>query len=92
MNKVLATRVVTIGIGLASVRIVAFSFLLFCEWTGRQSVALVPLLLLLYPEALLLRNDVTWTAARAIWFGGLLLIGSFVLGLLAAMVVTLVRD
>ena len=92
MNRVLATRVVTIGIGLASVRIAAFSFLLFCEWTGRQSVALVPLLLLLYPEALLLRNDVTWTVARAIWFGGILLVGSFLLGLLGAIIVNLVRD
>ena len=46
---------------------------------GKQSISLLPLVFLLYPEALLLNNDVAWTAGNVIGFATLLMIGSSLL-------------
>lgn len=69
-----------------------FSFLIYSEWTGRQSISLLPLILALYPEALLIKNDVTWTVGNATGFGVLLIVGSFLLAVPGAIILHLVRD
>ncbi len=84
MKRSLARRVVTIGTLLSCVRILIFSILVYAEWAGRQSVSLMPLVLALYPEGLLINNDVTWTVWAATVFGVLLIVGSFLLALLGA--------
>ena len=69
-----------------------FSILVYAEWTGRQSISLVPLVLALYPEALLIRNDVALTVWGAIGFGVLLIAGSFLLAVPLAIIWNLFRD
>ena len=91
MNGSFARRVVTIGTTLSCVRIGIFSVLVYAEWTGRQSISLVPLILGLYPEALIADNDVAWTMWAAIGFGVLLIGGSFLLALLLAVIPQLAR-
>ena len=92
MKRSLARRVVTIATLLSGVRIVIFAILVYAEWAGRQSISLLPLVLVLYPEGLLIGNDVTWTAWTAIGFGVLLMVGSFVLALLVAITQHLVSE
>jgi len=87
-----ARRVVIIGITLSCVRIVIFSVLIFAEKTGRQSISLLPLVLALYPEGALIRNDVTWTAWNAIGFCMLLVAGSFVMAVPVALILNWVRE
>jgi hypothetical protein len=86
-----ARRVVIIGIVLSCVRIVIFSVLLFAERTGRQSISLLPLVLTLYPEGALIRNDVTWTVWGAIGFCALLVVGSFILAVPVALILNRIR-
>jgi len=83
---------VIIGITLSCVRVAMFSVLVYAEWTGRQSISLVPLVLALYPEALLIRNDATLTVWAAVGFSVLLIAGSFLLAVPVAIVMTLFRD
>ena len=92
MKRSLAMRVITIATPLACVRILIFSILVYAEWAGRQSISLLPLVLVLYPEGLLIGNDVTWTAWTAVGFGVLLIVGSFALALLVAITQHLVSD
>ena len=88
----LARRVVIIGTTLSCVRIAIFGLLLYSERTGRQSIALVPFVLALYPEGALIRNDVTWTVWGAIGFCGLLIVGSFLMAVPVALILHLIRD
>jgi hypothetical protein len=69
-----------------------FSILVYAEWTGRQSISLVPLALALYPEGFFIPNDATLTVWAAIGFGLLLVAGSFVLAVPVALVLSLIRD
>jgi hypothetical protein len=72
----------------ALLRVSVLWYVTYREWTGTQSLSLLPLVLLLYPEGLLLPP--TWSlTATLIWlFSGLLTIGSLtitvVVGLLRA--------
>jgi hypothetical protein len=74
------------------VRIVIFSVLIFAERTGRQSISLLPLVLTLYPEGALIRNDVTWTVWSAIGFCALLVAGGFLMAVPVALILNWVRD
>jgi hypothetical protein len=46
------------------------------EWTGNQTLGMLPFLLLLYPEALLLANNIVWTVWTAVLFSIALFLGS----------------
>jgi len=92
MKGSFARQVVIIGTTLSCVRIAIFAFLIFCEWTGRQSISLLPLILVLYPEGILIKNDVTWTVWGAIGFSVLLIVGSFVLAVPIAVILRLIND
>jgi len=92
MKSSFARRVVIIGITLSCVRIAMFSVLVYSEWVGRQSISLVPLVIALYPEALLIRNDATLTVWSAIGFAVLLTVGSCLLALPVAIIFQLIRD
>jgi hypothetical protein len=85
------TRVLIIGTVLSCVRIAIFGFLIFCEWTGRQSISLLPFILALYPEGLLIKNDVTWSAWGAVGFSVVLLVGSFLWAVPVAMILHLFK-
>jgi len=65
---------------LALARIGALWFLLHSQWTQRQSVSLVVLVMLLYPEALVLPEPMTWTISRGVLFSLVLIAGSFLWG------------
>lgn len=91
MQGSFARQVVIIGTVLSCVRIAIFAFLIFCEWTGRQSIALLPFIMALYPEGLLIKNDVTWTAWGAFGFSVLLIVGSFLWAVPMAMILNLVK-
>jgi len=52
-------------------------FLTYREWTHQQSLETLPLVLLLFPEALVLPASVTWTAKLALMFSAALIAGSF---------------
>ena len=56
------------GSAVALVRVCALWSLVYREWTHQQSLATLPLVLLLFPEGLLLPASVTWTAKLALVF------------------------
>ncbi len=69
-------------------RVGALWVLLVLEWTGRQTLAAVPLVLLLYPEGLLLGPVGAWTVRKALAFSAVLLAGSLAwAGVITALVV-----
>lgn len=63
----------------ALVRIVILWYLTYREWTGTQSLSLLPLILLLYPEGLLLPPTWRLTTTHVWLFSGLLIIGSLIM-------------
>ena len=75
----------------ASIRVGVLWFLIYREWTHRQSLATLPLALLLFPEGLLLPAPVIWTAKLAFVFGAALTAGSLVWVLTAALAVRCCR-
>ena len=75
----------------AAVRVCALWYLLFREWTHQQSISTLPLVLLLYPEGLLLSEPVVWTARLAVMFSVALIAGSFLWVGIVAAVAALVR-
>jgi hypothetical protein len=92
MNRFFSTSVLNIAIAISCVRVFVLFFLVYCEWTGRQSISLLPLVLLLYPEGLLLRDGLTWTVGKAAGFGALLIIGSFSLTFIGAIILRLFKN
>ena len=75
----------------ALVRVGALWFLIYREWTHQQSLGTLPLVLLLFPEALLLPASVIWTAKLALLFSAALSAGSFLMVAVLALVVRLLR-
>jgi hypothetical protein len=61
---------------IAVIRVGALWFLVSREWTHQPSVSALPLVLLLYPEGLLLPAGITWTATMAGAFTAVLIAGS----------------
>jgi hypothetical protein len=60
--------VLTVAIFVSLVRLTAFWICNYAAWTGQQSIALLPLVLLLYPELLVMPDDWTLTVWTAIGF------------------------
>ena len=77
LRKAPLTRVLTVGLVLSCARVGVLWFLLAREWEHQQSLALLPLVFLLYPEALPLPDDFNWTVSSAVAFSGALVCGSF---------------
>jgi hypothetical protein len=77
-----------LGSLLAATRIGVLWFLIYREATHQPSLSELPLILLLYPEGLLLPRNFTWTVEKGIAFSGALLLGSL---LLVAFVVRVTR-
>jgi hypothetical protein len=73
-----------LGSIIAFIRISIYWYLTYREWSGTQSFALLPLLLLLFPEGAALPRNWTLTGPHVLLFSGLLVIGSFAFGLLVA--------
>jgi hypothetical protein len=73
----LTARVWLWGSVVALVRVGALWFLIYREWTHQQSLATLPLVLLLFPEALLLPASVIWTATLALMFSVVVIAGSY---------------
>ena len=69
--------VLRIGAILAFFRVLILWYLVYREWTGTQSISVLPLILLLFPEGAVVPHGLPWTAAHAWLFSGLLTIGSF---------------
>jgi hypothetical protein len=65
------------GSAVALVRVGVLWFLIYREWTHQQSLETLPLVLLLFPEALVLPASVTWTTKLALMFSAALIAGSF---------------
>lgn len=82
--------VVVAGMTMASVRVGSLWFLLYLRWVGRESLASLPFLILLYPEAFLLPEGFAWSVWGAALFSGVLAIGSFLGSVALAAVVTVV--
>ena len=80
----------SVGVILSAIRIGSLWFLQFREWTTTQSISYLPLVLLLFPEALLEDYLVSYVPAhaRSIWdvllFSELLAFGSFAFAYLLA--------
>jgi hypothetical protein len=72
-----SNRVWLLGSGLACVRVGALWFLVSREWLHQQSLAALPLILLLFPEGFLLPSRVLWTLNTALFFSAVLIVGSF---------------
>lgn len=67
----------TVGMILALVRISALWFLVYHVWARQGSVSQLPLVVLLFPDGLLLPNRFAWTVWGTALFSIVLLIGSF---------------
>ena len=75
-------RVIKTGLWLAAVRIAAVWSLFVLHATGRENLDEILLILLLYPEGLLLSRNHPLTRVRlAIGFSGLLLAGSLLMAI-----------
>jgi hypothetical protein len=70
-------RVLLWGGVIAVVRVGVLWFLIYREWTHQQSLATLPLILLLLPEGLLVPTPVVWTAKLAYVFSVALIASSF---------------
>lgn len=75
------------GGAVAAVRVGVLWLLIHHEWTHQQSLAILPLVLLLFPEGFLLPAPVEWTTKLGLLFSTALIAGSFVWVLTAALVV-----
>jgi len=73
----MTARVWLWGSVVALVRVGALWFLIYREWTHQQSLATLPVVLLLLPEGLLLPASMIWTAKLALVFSAALIAGSF---------------
>lgn len=73
----MTNRVWCWGTGVAMVRVGVLWFLVYHVWTNQQSLTTLPLLLLLFPEAMLLPGSVVWTTHLAMLFSAVLVAGSF---------------
>ncbi|MCG8448158.1 MAG: hypothetical protein MI725_01085 [Pirellulales bacterium] len=67
---------VSLTFWIAILRLGAFWLLTIREWTGEQSLSLLPLVIVLYPEALVLPKDHIWTEWAALSFSLFLCVGS----------------
>ena len=74
--KAIPARVIRFGVTIAVARVSALLVLVWLEQTGRQTVSALPLVLLLYPEGLLLPYADEGIAWRLIALSVLLVIGS----------------
>jgi hypothetical protein len=75
--KAIPGSVIRFGLAIAAARISALLVLVWLERTGRQTISALPLVLLLYPEGLLLPYHAgTGFVARVIVLSGLLVLGS----------------
>ena len=69
----------------ALLRVSILWYVTYREWTGTQSLTLLPLVLLLYPEGLLLGPTWRLTATNVWLFSGLLTVGSFIMTAVGAL-------
>ena len=69
---------------LAILRVGALWFLIYLEWTNQQTLSALPLILLLYPEVLLVPVTHSWTFGSCLIFSLVLVAGSAVVGAVAA--------
>lgn len=60
--------------------------LIYLDWTNQQRLATLPLVVLLFPEGLLLPRSVAWTANLGLLFSTALVAGSFVWVLMLSLV------
>jgi hypothetical protein len=75
--KAIPSSVIRFGLAIAAARISALFVLVWLEQTGRQTISALPLVLLLYPEGLLLPYRAgTGIVLRAIFLSVLLVVGS----------------
>jgi hypothetical protein len=79
----------TLWVVIATFRIGIFCVLLALQAANRQSLAQLPLVLMLYPEGLLLPDPHSWTIPSAIGFSVLLSLGSLILAAMLTFVFAL---
>lgn len=83
----MTARVWLWGSAVAFVRVGVLWLLIYREWTHEQSLDTLPLVLLLFPEGLLLPASVIWTAKLALAFSGALIAGSFLWVMLLILII-----
>jgi hypothetical protein len=80
------SQLVCVGLFVANIRIGVFWHIFTRHATGQQSLDEVLLILLLYPEGMLIPRNWSWTLTRGIGFSGALFVGSmFITAIIAAM-------
>ncbi len=84
-------RIVYVAVIIASCRVAIFWWLFTQLQANSQSISLLPLVLVLYPEGLLVPHDLQWTVGNCILFSALLVVGTIVLVGAAALLVSLRR-
>jgi hypothetical protein len=72
-------RFIKISLFIAAPRLGAFWFVLWSIYTDQQSLTLLPLIMLLYPEALMVSNDIEWAIGSVLLFNAMLVAGSMLL-------------
>ena len=85
--------IITGGCLLASSRLLAFWFLLFQAHIGyQQKASLLPLVLMMCPEALLVPRGVICNTAGALFFSGALVMDSFLIEVVVAILLSLAQQ
>jgi hypothetical protein len=69
-------KVGAVGVVVAGLRLTAFGILLGLRATSQERLSALPLVLLLYPEGLLVPQTIDWTVWTVVGFGALLAAGS----------------
>jgi hypothetical protein len=88
MNARTINRIIELGLIAAAVRVSSFWFLFTMRAMRRESYAELLLIVLLYPEGLIVPKDVSWTLWRGLEFSFALVVGT---ALMTAVVAGLVR-
>ena len=82
---------ITLPATLVIVRVSIFWLLFYLQRTGKESLSLLPLVLALFPEGLIAPDNQPWTPATGIIFSLLLFIGSCIIGIMIALVISKLR-
>lgn len=85
------SKTVRVALSVAAIRIGAFWWLFILHIRGKESIDEILLLLMMYPEALAIPRNSSWTLARGIGFSGALLAGSISIAALITAMLRLAR-
>lgn len=90
-GRTFGSIVVVAASPLLALRLGCFWYLQYLSWTNQESIDLLPLLVLISPEAFFLRSKLVWTTESSLVFSLALAIGTLIWVALATVIITRIR-